>query len=175
MSGDALNSLIAGRGIDNRSIKQMNNLKIRDATIQDVPTLLQFEQEIIQAEREFDDSLKEGHIHYYDFPFLVTSSLAKVMVAEINNEIVGSGYAVIKEAEPYLRHSRFAYIGLMYVKPAHRGRGINQQVLQVLKEWLTENNISELRLVVYNDNLTAKNAYLKAGFNAHVLEMRMKL
>ena len=151
------------------------NIKIREAVENDLSVLLEFEQEIIKAERLLDNSLKEGEIHYYNFGDLLISPKAKVLVVEIENEIIGSGYATINEAEPFLKHTEFAYIGLMYVKPQHRGQGINQQVLNRLKEWVIGKKVTEIRLVVYDDNTHAKNAYKKAGFKAHVLEMRMEL
>ncbi len=151
------------------------NIKIREAGEHDLNVLIDFEQEIIKAERQFDNSLKEGETHYYNFQDLLLSPKAKVLVVEIENEVIGSGYAAIKEADPFFKHSEFAYIGLMYVKPAHRGKGINQQVLKRLKEWVIEKKVTEIRLVVYDDNALAKNAYKKAGFKAHVLEMRMEI
>jgi len=153
----------------------MDTIKIRDAGESDLTVLLAFEQEIIGVERKFDNSLKDAETHYYDFNNLLASPKSKVLVAEINNEIVGSGYAEIKEADLFLKHSEYAYIGLMYVKPLYRGKGINQQILQFLKDWIIEKKITEIRLVVYDENLPAKNAYQKAGFKAHVLEMRMAL
>ena len=36
----------------------------------------------------------------------------EVVVAEIKNRIVGSGYARIEEAKPYLQHRLYAYLGL---------------------------------------------------------------
>jgi ribosomal protein S18 acetylase RimI-like enzyme len=153
----------------------MDNIKIRSANETDLSVLIEFEQEIIKAERAFDNSLKEGEIHYYNFQDLIASSKAKVLVAEINNEIAGSGYAVIREAAPFLKHCEYAYIGLMYVKHAYRGKGVNQQILQTLKEWIIGKKITEIRLVVYDENILAKNAYQKAGFKVHVLEMRMEI
>ncbi len=151
------------------------NIKIREADENDLKVLFDFEQEIIKAERQFDNSLKEGETQYYNFEELLLSPKAKVLVAQIENEIIGSGYAAIKEAGSFLKHSEFAYIGLMYVKPEHRGKGINQQVLKKLKEWIIESKVTEIRLVVYDDNTHAKNAYQKAGFKPHVLEMRMEI
>ena len=52
---------------------------------------------------------------------------------------------------------------------------MNQQILQALKEWVIEKKVTEIRLVVYDENILAKNAYRKAGFKAHMLEMRMEL
>ena len=153
----------------------MDNIKIRGANENDLVVLREFEQEIIKLERAFDNSLKDGETHYYNFQDLIASPKARVLVAEIDHEIVGSGYAEIKEAEPFLKHGKYAYLGLMYVKPAYRGKGINQQILQLLKEWIIGEKITEIRLVVYDENILAKNAYQKAGFKAHVLEMRMEI
>lgn len=153
----------------------MDNIKIREAGESDLTVLIGFEQEIIKAERAFDNSLKDGETHYYNFQDLIASPKAKVLVAEIENEIVGSGYAAIKDAELYLKHCEYAYLGLMYVKPGYRGKGINKRILQTLKKWIIEKKITEIRLVVYDANTPAKKAYQKAGFKAHVLEMRMEI
>jgi GNAT superfamily N-acetyltransferase len=147
---------------------------IRIAGEKDLKVLLEFEQEIIKAEKPFDDTLKD-ETYYYNFPELLTLPKKKVLVAEIENEVVGSGYAEIRKADHFLKHNEFAYLGLMYVKPAHRGKGINKAILQALKEWITEKEITEIRLLVYDENIQAKNAYMKAGFKAHVLEMRMEI
>ena len=150
-------------------------MKIRDANERDLPALYEFENEIIRTERTFDSTLKNEVIHYYDFKKSVIDQNVKIVVAEVDNEIVGSGFAEIKKAESYLKHAEYAYIGLMYVKPSHRGKGINKQVIQTLKTWILEKGVAELRLVVYEKNEDAINAYEKAGFIPHVLEMRMKI
>ena len=143
--------------------------------MEDLDTLLQFEQGIVTAERPFDPTLKPGEIHYYDLKALILSPEAEVVVALAGEEIVGSGYAQIRPAKDYLRHSRFAYLGFMYVKPAFRGQGINQKVLDALTNWIKEKGIAEIRLEVYAENAGAKRAYEKAGFTPNLLEMRMNL
>ncbi len=149
-------------------------MKIREACEKDLKVLLEFEQEIIKTEKPFDNSLK-NETYYYNFSQLLSSPKTKVLVAEIENEVVGSGYAEIRKADHFLKHNEFAYLGLMYVKPAHRGKGVNQAILQALKKWIIEKEITEIRLLVYDENSHAKNAYIKAGFKAHVLEMRMDI
>jgi len=153
----------------------IDNIIIRKASLNDLPILKAFEQEIVKAERPFDSSLKDGEPHYYNFEDLLASPKAIILVAEIDNEIAGSGFAEIKKADLFLKHDEYAYVGFMYVKPALRGKGINQRILQVLKDWISEKKITEVRLMVYDENMLAKNAYLKAGFKAHVLEMRLEL
>ena len=153
----------------------MNELKVRPARTEDHDTLLTFEQGIVEAERPFDPTLKEGEIHYYDLKHLIELPTAEVAVAEINNEVAGSGYALIKEAKPYLKHEQYAYLGFMYVKPEYRGMGVNKAILEYLTQWAAKQKITEIRLEVYEDNIIAKKAYEKAGFKGNLLEMRMQI
>lgn len=150
-------------------------VEIRSAIEAEIEMLLSFEKGIIAVERPFDNSLREGEIHYYDLLELIKSSNAELLIAVINNEIVGSGYAKILSAKPYQKHTEYAYLGFMYVKPAFRGQGINQQILSKLMEWSKSRNITEVRLEVYDENIIAKNAYLKAGFKPNLLEMRIEI
>ena len=99
----------------------------REATDQDLEILLEFEQGVVSAERPFNSTLIEGEIHYYDLNNLMLSSDATVIVAEENNEIIASGYALIKKAEKnYNQFKEYAYFGFMYVKPEHREKETNK-------------------------------------------------
>lgn len=150
----------------------MENLIIRRADIEDIDLLLQFEQEIVATERPFDSTLKEGEIHYYDLKELVSAPKTEVVVAVFADEIIGSGYCRIRKAKDYLKHEQYAYIGFMYVKPEHRGKGVSRQILDALEKWTIEQGVTEIRLEVYKDNLPAVRAYEKYGFNPNMLEMR---
>jgi GNAT superfamily N-acetyltransferase len=153
----------------------MNPILTRSATVEDLDTLLQFEQGIVTAERPFDPTLKAGEIHYYDLKALILSLDSEVVVAVAGEEIVGSGYAQIRPGKDYNAHEYFAYLGFMYVKPEFRGRGVNGLVLDALTSWIRSQGISEIRLEVYAENETAKRAYEKAGFTPNLLEMRINL
>lgn len=141
----------------------------------DLPTLFEFEQGVIAAERPFDPTLKSGQIHYYDIEKMIAAPDVELLVAEINNEVVGSGYARIENAKPFLQHNRHAYLGFMYIMPQWRGNGINKKILDKLTEWVQQHNITELRLDVYQPNIAAIKAYEKAGFTKHMIEMRKGL
>lgn len=141
----------------------------------DLPTLFEFEQGVITAERPFDPTLKSGQIHYYDIEKMIAAPDVELLVAEINNEVVGSGYARIENAKPFLQHNRHAYLGFMYIMPQWRGKGINKKILDKLTEWVQQHNITELRLDVYQPNIAAIKAYEKAGFTKHMIEMRKGL
>ena len=150
-------------------------IKIRPAKEKEIEILLEFEKGIVDTERPFDITLKDGEIHYYDLLELIRSPESEVVVAEIDGELVGSGYAQIRKADLFLKHTHFAYLGFMYVTPSFRGKGINQLLLEALITWAKAKGISEIRLDVFDENIVAKNAYLKAGFKPIMLTMRRSI
>jgi GNAT superfamily N-acetyltransferase len=148
------------------------NAIIRPARHTDLDILFRFEQGVIAAERPFDPTLKKDPIHYYDLPAMIDAPEVNLVVAESAEVLIGSGYARIEPAKPYLRHPLHAYLGFMYVEPAHRGKGINRMIIDALKAWALSRNITELRLDVYYPNTSAIKAYEKAGFSQHMINMR---
>ena len=157
------------------TIRYMSEIKIRKATLLDLKQLLVFEQDLIKAERPFDPTLKPDPINYYDLKSLLISPLAEVLVAEADNKVIASGYARIDKSKPFLKHTTHAYLGFMYVIPEYRGQGINKKIMDVLKDWAVSQNITEFRLEVYYDNISAIKAYEKDGFSRYSLEMRYNL
>lgn len=153
----------------------MEEVLIRDAVLDDLDTLLAFEQEIIKAERPFDPTIKADPVIYYDLKEYVQRPDVKILVAEINGLVVASGYALVKKARPYLDHEDYSFLGFMFCRPEYRGRGIVQQLIEGLKQWSLQQGLSELRLTVYQDNLRAIKAYEKSGFMSHINEMRLRL
>lgn len=147
---------------------------LRSATLDELDTLLQFEQNIITAERPFDDQLKEK-TSYYDLAELIKSPKAEVLVVEINGEIIASGYAKIRDSEQWHKHEQHGYLGFMYVKPEHRRKGMINLILDGLKKWSKEQGIDHLFLEVYVDNIGAVKAYEKAGFKKCMTDMRLKI
>ena len=61
------------------------------------------------------------------------------------------------------------------VDPAHRGKGVNKLVIEALTKWAISQNMTELRLDVYDENSPAIRAYEKVGFSKHLVEMRKGL
>ena len=153
----------------------MDQVIIRKAKSNDLEQLYAFEQGVVQAERPFDPTLKNGLIHYYDLKEMITASNTEVVVAELNNKIIGSGSARIEKSKSYLKHPHHAYLGFMYVLPEYRGKGINKRIVETLKNWAHLQNVNELRLEVYSNNTSAIKAYEKIGFSKHMIEMRFNL
>ncbi len=147
--------------------------KLRLAKIDDLPILLSFEQGIAKTDRAFDATLKEGEIHYYDLGKMINNENAQVLVVELNSEIVASGFAQILDTEPYNKFEKYSLFRFMYVKEAHRGKGLNKMILNGLIEWSDAKNIKEIKLNVYDENIPALNAYQKVGFKKIMVEMQL--
>jgi len=152
----------------------METVTYRTATLQDIPTLLEFEQHLIAYERPFDINLKDP-CTYYDLNYLITSKNAELILGIYNNEIISSGYAKIVDAQPYHKNAKYSYMGFMYVKPEFRGKGVIQTLIKKLKSWSKSKAIFETRLEVYNDNTSAIKAYENNGFKRHMIEMKQYL
>ena len=160
-------------------------ITIRPATTADLPNLLRFEQGMIATERPMDPTIQDGPIHYYDLNKMLASPHIHLVVAEASDPtdtadptskphtLIGSGYARIDPSRPYLTHAHHAYCGFMYVDPSHRGKGVNQLIIDALKTWARSKNLTELRLDVYTTNDIAIRAYEKAGFTPYLINMRM--
>lgn len=151
----------------------MENIHIRQARLDELPTLLAFEQKLIANERPLDDTLVAEEFHYYDLEKMIRSEEAEVVVAVLDDRLIASGHARILEAKPYSRFERYAFLGFMYTEPDMRGRGINKLIIDRLVEWARSKGLDEVRLQVYSDNLPAVSAYEKAGFQKMLTEMRL--
>jgi ribosomal protein S18 acetylase RimI-like enzyme len=154
----------------------MHEITIRKANAIDLPTLFHFEQGVIEAERPFDATLRDDSLfHYYDLEQMLDAPHVQVMVAELQGELIGSGYARIETSKSYLKHAQHAYLGFMYISPQHRGKNVNRKIIEALKVWAISKNIQEFRLEVYAENVSAIKAYQKVGFQKHMIEMRMNV
>ncbi len=153
--------------------RSMENLIVRDATLNDLTTLLKFEQELINAERPFDPTIAKDPVSYYDIKAYILNKEVKVIVAEVHGKVVSSGYALKKQARPYLHHEYYGYLGFMYTEVDYRGNGINKKIVDKLVSWCRKQGLMEIRLTVYDENEPALKAYQKVGFKKHICEMRL--
>ncbi len=153
----------------------MKQVTVRQATLADFGTLLSFEQALIDFERPLDETIKNGHINYYDLENMIAAPTVGFVVAESEGEIVGCGYASIEDSKPYLTHRQHAYLGFMYVIPEHRGKGVNRLIIEALKQWSISKGVTYMRLEVFASNPAAIKAYEKVGFAPRLLEMTASL
>lgn len=151
----------------------MPEYTIRPATKADLPALRIAEQAVIAWERHFDPHLAKDPITYYDLDNMLGRDDVLLILAEIGQQLVATGYILRRANKPFEAHSHHGYIGFMYTAPGHRGKGLASAVLARLRLWAKEKGLEELRLEVYDQNTSAIRAYEKAGFRKVLTEMRM--
>ena len=154
---------------------QLKDLKIRKALVNDQAYLLSLEQKVIEAERPYNSTIKSKGAVYYDLTSLLIDDASHIVVAEVNNQIIGTGYAQVRESKKSLKHSKHSYLGFMYVEPEYRGLGINKLIMENLIEWSKAQGILDFYLDVYDGNDAAIRAYEKAGFSKSLVEMKINL
>lgn len=154
-------------------MKNTSSIVLRDAIPQDLPILLEFEQALIVYERPFAPNLRKGKISYYDLKAYIQDPNISVIVAEKDGQVIGSGYALIKENKAYKAPQQYVYLGFMYVVPNYRGQGINGQIMTHLINWGKAQGHTEFQLEVYANNKSAIQAYTKAGLVSEILTMRL--
>jgi ribosomal protein S18 acetylase RimI-like enzyme len=153
----------------------MNTISIRAANLNDLETLLAFEQGVVTAEKPLDNFLGNGTLTYYDIPELITNKNTHLVVAVSNEELVGSGYIKIEDSNSYHKNPEHGYIGFIFVKPSFRGKKISTLILESLKRWAKEKNLKELRLDVYSNNSNAIKSYDRFGFTKSLVNMRIDI
>jgi len=148
------------------------DIKIRKATPKDLPVLLDFEQRLIAVERPMDISLEQHKkINYYDIGSFIESDSAELYVATIKDEIIASGYGLIKRNDAKFSYRKYGYIGFIYVKDEYRGQGISKLIFNAIFNWFRTKKIVEVKLTVYEENPSAIKAYEKLGFKKNLIEM----
>lgn len=150
-------------------------MHFREAKLSDLPRLRELEQQVVQAERPFDEDIKAGEPHYYDIEELIRSANSYLLVCEHEEEIIATGYTQIRESRQSLAHAVHAYLGFMYVSPDWRGQSLNKRILERLQTWSEEHGARHLYLEVYSANAAAIRAYQKVGFEPCLLEMKLSL
>ncbi|MEN7342352.1 MAG: GNAT family N-acetyltransferase [Pseudomonadota bacterium] len=147
----------------------------RSATNKDIPVLRALEQKVIEAERPFNDAIKRDSAIYYDIEDLIANDASCLLVAEVDGEIIGTGYVQIRDSKPCFSHQQHAYLGFMYVSPDYRGQRINAKIVDRLIAWSKERGVMDCYLHVYSDNAPAIRAYEKVGFESLMVEMKLSI
>ena len=153
----------------------MSTISIRIANLNDLETLLTFEQGVIKAERPMDSFLGQGTLSYYNIPKLIAAKNSHLIVALAGKELVGSGYIKIEESSTYHKNTKHGYIGFIFVKPSFRGKRISGLILESLKKWGKEKDLKELRLDVYSKNTDALKSYNRFGFTKGLVNMKIDI
>ena len=150
-------------------------LNFREAKLNDLPQLLELEQCVIETERPYNTSIKADSANYYNLGNLISSNDSYLLVVEVENEIVGTGYAQIRDSKASLEHKQHSYLGFIYVATNLRRQGLSSKIIEELIAWSKSKGIYDFYLDVYVQNSSAVKAYEKVGFKPSLLTMKLNI
>jgi GNAT superfamily N-acetyltransferase len=96
---------------------------------------------------------------------LADSSLGRAYLVEAGGETIG--YAVLTLGYSLEFAGRYALLDELFIREAHRGKGVGRQVLVFLEALCRAMGLQALRLEVGRTNHGARDFYTKMGFETH--------
>lgn len=140
-------------------------MHIRQATIEDLETLIEMGKHLHESEQMFEPLLtfssKDATKHYEDE---LKNPLALLLIVEDSGIAIAYLYA---HAEPVLYFSTDKLeceIEVIYVASKYRGQGLAQQLVRECVSWAKGKNIFRFKTGIYAENNSSKSAFMKSGF-----------
>ena len=120
-------------------------MNIRKAKTRDVPEVAKLNYELNTYHLKFDkyyelkkntDSLSRKY-----YRTIIRSNRALLMVAEVNNRVVGYICCKIEKRPPIYKINERGYIGGLFVSKKHRRKGIGKKLVAEALKWFKEKGI----------------------------------
>ena len=96
-----------------------------------------------------------------------------ILLAELDDTVVGVLRCVESTGSPLLEPSRYAYVSSVYVRPEARRRGVLRALLAEAERWCRARGLSEMRLHNVAGSVAAERAWDALGF-AIVEQVRLR-
>lgn len=150
---------------------------IRNFEVDDLVQVLELSDEVRQHHANllrgyFKVQANENEVEY--FLDALKNEKVLVLVAVEDNVVYGYLRAEFMD-KPYLVKSKIADIDNLGVSSKFRRQGIGKKLMDAFVEICREKKIDEIRLSVYNKNISAYNFYEEYGFEPMQQKMVMNL
>lgn len=145
----------------------------RKALMKDAKYLDNLLTELIQDERQYDNSIDENFVVTDFYQNYIEDNTKFLYLAEDNNKIIGYIYGYFNK--DVTTNNKVAYLDALYIESEYRKHGIANKLIEEFKKWARENNCANMEVNVCTQNIKAKNLYLKNNFHTTKETMNCKL
>ena len=162
-------------------------IRIREAKMRDVPEILKIWKEfmkyhdeiVIKKDQRFREFVKKKENAPALFRKYVTKDIrspkAKIILAHVNNELVGYSIALISEDIPLFRTGKIGCIADIFVRKEFHGKGISSLLKEHAFRWFKEKGVKYVSVSVLGANEHAHEVYKKWGFFDYKIELRREI
>lgn len=155
----------------------MNNIIIRKATIKDLASIQELNNNLFDLElNNFDDTLKQGWPFEKEgreyFENMIKSEI--IFVAQDEDKIIGYLAGSICEEKSYITET-FAELDNMCINDEYRRFGIGTLLINELKKYCKEKNIQNIKVTASAKNSKAIQFYMKNGFENYNITLKYKI
>ena len=160
-------------------------IDIRKAKLKDIENIAELFLEAYETQVDIvkkhcpqhleDMTLKENNAEIFKdlIKKKIYSRNCMLYVSEDNNKLFGFILFSIVNSSPIYKHENFGRIDNIYIKSEYQGKGISNQLKDVVFNWFKKRGVNRFQLFVFQDNTQAINVYEKWGFTNRLFEMRM--
>ena len=155
-------------------------LTIREATIDDLESVLELNRKLFEYEYENHDksldlewTFSEEGKKYFKERILSKDSL--VIVAVLKGEVVGYLCGSITEGEFFRKIGKVAELENTFVLEEHRRKGIGTKLFRRFLDWCRARGVERVKVYAYSDNKNAISFYRKNGFKDYVVYLEMEI
>ena len=160
--------------------KNILNFKVRDAKISDINSIMELYEEIMDFHTNFENLLIEKNAatkrrEEKNILDSIKNPNTKVLLALINNRVIGYFIAVIKKKHSFLKYKKRGSIEDAYIMKYYRRRGLGKKVFNELIGWFKKRGVGHIGVCVNAQNKIGINAWERFGFKEVVKQMTLDL
>ena len=148
-------------------------MKVRRATIEDVPTLVHLFQELDRLQRDW--RVFTPRPGFYDevglkYRKAMGTDQAVVLVAEDDGDIVGMAYGEVRVPSRFSDERALEVSGVVG-RSGHRGKGVGRALVKEAAQFATDRGVGWVELKTFAPNERAMDFWEGLGFRPRVVQL----
>ena len=147
-------------------------VKIREAVMEDVPAIVEIWKELMDFHKRLDAIFSRSATGHEGFAEFLTSNMENedscVLVAADGEHIVGYCQACISKYPPVLVREKYVEIFDMAVTKKYQRQGIGRMIIDALRRWYADKDVDRIELKYLTANKSAEEFWTKMGFKSYL-------